>query len=347
MKKSNKKGVILCCFMYFITVAAFTQSLSDVKMYNELTQKAEINITNFKFDSALVNYNLAFEMETYHHTVDLYNACISTVYIKNFSDTQFFVEQLLLRGFPLNFFLQKVVFSEFRRSPNWLNMLSKYPSIDNECRKSLHWGLRARIEAMYIRDQFFAGSASGEERSDILAKVNKDNRDSVLSIINIHGYPNDKTMGVFFDSDTIYNTSSNRLHMLLFHMYQTGYYIDKTLKQLVFSGEVKPEEFIRLHDIELGSMSWKSTYGSEPFCKNGNKIYKRKFSEDMVASINLLRKEVMGVDYETFCLKLEKERFLELSEFKLAPYHWIIKFNPPMGDKFMNSYYTETNFTLK
>lgn len=314
--------------MLFFSLGAFAQSDQSgyTKFYYPAIHTAELAIVEGDYTYALKAYEQAFAAVPDPFARDYYNAAVASLKAGETKRTFDYLEQLVLNGVSLDYIEQQRVFDTLHTSRKWRKFVRKYPKRRGKFEETLNKELRADLDELYARDQYFRMAPGGlRVHGDTIRKIETANVKNLLAWIEEYGYPGEHLIGV---ADTLEQLPRFSIVMQRQTQARKGYDFKDVLTKAVQEGRMAPQPVAYLLDQQAG----KNAYGSKAFakvkCSNCDaedtpKHYLvEKISESDLKAINQNRASLGLEPLEDY---KKKVRFgLENPDFKLT-YNWSVK----------------------
>jgi hypothetical protein len=126
LKKNTMYQYFIILFLIpFSTVIA--QKSDSIKLYYEYRYKAEINIIDSNFESAVSNYEESTKYLSPFGS-DSYNACLCAIECNKLDKAIFFASKLIEKGIPIDFFDKSDLFKKLINHESWRKYLKSSPS---------------------------------------------------------------------------------------------------------------------------------------------------------------------------------------------------------------------------
>lgn len=259
-----------------------------------------MHIVKDSFDKANDAYDKAFAINNKPFSKDLYNASICASKISDHSRTSELVKRLMKLGCEPQFFTNNTIYDDFIKSKSWQSRVNDYPKLRSTYRNIVDHELRAKIQSLLERDQFW-------RNKDPLYSILKDStfREDEMIMQEIfelfeHGYPSEYDIGLFFSSNGDAITYFSHLSIILLHNYvsndnyKVGYDLSDQLRGFVERGEMHHGLFAFLYD-KSGQYKTNSGYGTTMYYKVRGKYYTNQPSEQTLRIKNDNRAKI-GLD---------------------------------------------------
>ena len=211
-------------FIYFYLVAIYFASnacnsapLSEKINYYKVINQAENHIMNLNYIEASKKYDQAFKLKSKMFGLDLYNALLCNLYLKDWKNCEFWASKLLDKGIDIQFFIANR-FNEFRKTEEWLNLQIKYA----KSKAKVNSFYKRQLDSLVVEDQ---KSYCLIQTGDLIYNDVKVNtvviEDRFASFINSYGFPNEERMGINVVNDTLISFVPSYVSLLR-HGYQSG-----------------------------------------------------------------------------------------------------------------------------
>jgi hypothetical protein len=187
---------ILHIFSFLLFVGIAKTNDSKATRYEKLIYEAETLITEEKYQEAVNTYDKAFQINNYMFAIDIENALIANIQIKDWKKAAFWTEKLMLKGVEKNFFDSRR-FIEFRKTPEWNNLIVQYNTIRSEFKKGYNQVLVDSLLVLLELDETASAQSEFRETMDDRTEVTNNNiNERLVKLIETHGYPSEEQIGV-------------------------------------------------------------------------------------------------------------------------------------------------------
>jgi hypothetical protein len=321
------------CFtftMLLVLVAGnvFADEVDYTKVYYPVINNAELSITQGDYSVALAYYREAFEAVGNPFARDYYNAAVCAMLVNNKKYTLNYLEALAKKGVSITYLESQPVFASLQTSKQWRKFNKKYSKYRQHYEDNVNLDLRADLDELYARDQYFREAKGGlRVNGDTINKIEAANTKKFLQWVDKYGYPSETLIGV---KDTIEDLPRFSIIIQRQTKARKGYDFSKILYDAVSQGKIIPQAAAYLLEQQEGV----SKYGSKAYvkvsCSSCNekkpladlgRYLEDKRSEKEIAQINE-RRQNLGLeplsDYKKKVLYS-----LQDNRFKLA-YAWSV-----------------------
>lgn len=180
----------LFSFLLFIGVSIAQTNDSKATLYGKLIYEAETLITEEKYQEAANTYDKAFQVNNYMFAIDIENALLTNIQIKDWKKADFWTEKLMLKGVEKSFFDSRR-FTEFRKTPEWNKLIGRYNDIRSEFKKGHNQVLVDELTALLTEYNL-----KNEEPETNAIEVIDSTTDRFIKLIEKYGYPSEEKIGV-------------------------------------------------------------------------------------------------------------------------------------------------------
>lgn len=303
-----------------------------VKDYHPLINQAELLIQGKEYAAALETYRKAFSAVSRPFAKDYYNAATCAMLTDDEKLTMHYLEKLVEAGVSLEYLEQQKVFVPLHETKSWKKFVKKYPKRRKAFTQKADLDLRADLDELYARDQYFRQAKGGlKVHGDTLRKIEANNVKTLLAWISQHGYPGEELIGV---ADTLEQLPRFSIVIQRQTTAKGGFDFTSILTQAVHEGKLEPHAAAYLMDQQQGKNLYRSKILVKVNCnkpaecesdkeleKVSNRYLTEKLSEKEEENVNE-RRAALGLesvdDYRT------KMRYaLEDPRFKLG-YTWAV-----------------------
>lgn len=303
-----------------------------VKDYHPRIHKAETLVMAKDYTSALDVYQKAFAAVPRAFARDYYNAAVCAVLTENEKQAINYLEKLVETGVSLEYLESQEVFAPLQEHKGWKKFVRKYPKRRKAFREKTDLDLRADLDELWARDQFFRQAKGGlKVYGDTIRKIENDNVKKLLAWISQHGYPGERLIGV---ADTLEQLPRFSIVIQRQTVARRGFDFTPVLTKAVHEGQLDPHAAAYLMDQQQGKNLYRSKVLAKVNCNNpkdctsdeelgdlSNRYLIQKISEEEEAKANELR---AALGLESVADYREKMRYaLQDSRFKLG-YDWAV-----------------------
>jgi hypothetical protein len=273
-------------FILFLLLTNLTASNSDYLAYYKVDNKAQIQLVNGNYDSAVVYYDSAFALSE-PLIKDLYNAAICCQITGDYYKGASWLYQLANKGVKKKV-ITKSCFKKLRKEKYWKeNVGNKLDSIITNAIHLRNIVYQNKVDSLYSLDQKYRKKAgSYKVYGDTIAFLDSLNMKGLINLINRYGYPGEKTLG----KDT--PSKMNNAYIIIRHHYQNKKDISKLLYQALLNGNISPYMYAELEDKKS---SWNNSvkYGSLVFLK-----YQWGINKKLLIELNYSEKQLKEIEKE-------------------------------------------------
>ncbi|MFT2009207.1 hypothetical protein ACMA1I_11070 [Pontibacter sp. 13R65] len=208
------------------------------EVYHPHINKAELALAQKKYETALEHYQQAFAAVPSPFARDYFNAAVCATHEGREKLTYNYLEELALKGVDLDFLKRQRGFKPLQESKKWRKFERKYPKHRRKYRDRVNLDLRADLDELYARDQFFRQAKGGlRMHADTLRKIEASNVKRLLSAIETHGYPGENLIGV---GDTMELLPRFAIVIERQTRFMDGYDFTNILQEAVRQGRLAP-----------------------------------------------------------------------------------------------------------
>ena len=307
-------------FFVLLAVGALANESDYTKDYYPLVNKAELSILESNYSEALELYQEAFKAVPTPFARDYYNAAVCAMLLENKKQSLTYLEKLASKGVSIDYLAQQPVFDAMQTTKQWRKFKRKYPKYRKQYDSQVNLDLRADLDELYARDQYFREAKGGlRVYADTLRKIEAANTEQFLEWVKTYGYPGEALIGV---GDTLEQLPRFSIIIQRQTKARQGYDFSKILSEAVKQGRISPQAAAYLIEQQVG----RSKYGSKAYVQiscstceeervsdNLGKYLEEKRTEKELLTIDANRK-VLGLesfnDYKRKVLySLEDKRF--------------------------------------
>lgn len=303
-----------------------------VKAYHPHINKAERLVMAQDYSGALELYQKAFAAVPRAFARDYYNAAVCATLTGNEKQGINYLEKLVETGVSLEYLEEQEVFAPLREHKGWKKFVRKYPKRRKAFRESSDLDLRADLDELWARDQFFRQAKGGlRVHADTIKKIEADNVKKLLAWISQHGYPGEQLIGV---ADTLEQLPRFSIVIQRQTAARNGFDFTPVLTKAVHEGKLDPHAAAYLMDQQQGKNLYRSKVLAKVNCNKpkdceddkeladiSNRYLTQKISEAEEQQANELR---ASLGLESVADYREKMRYaMQDPRFKLG-YDWAV-----------------------
>lgn len=189
-----------------ILASATINAQSIGHTYNALINKAELNITDGRYDQALQNYEAAFADTKIEFTTDLYNASVCAVKLKNTQKVFAFAERLAAKGVGEKFFTRNI-FRQYAADAGFNKITLKAEQVKIEKALANKKYTDKLSEFLNLDIQYNGLRRSNYHNQpklpDTLQVLFTQNTRKLVDLIKSEGYYTEEKLGANISADTI------------------------------------------------------------------------------------------------------------------------------------------------
>ncbi|RIJ37278.1 hypothetical protein [Pontibacter oryzae] len=256
--------------LYFIVwvallrTGAFAQDQTPpdyTAVYHPVINQAELRVVEKKYEEALVAYKQAFASVPSAFARDYYNAAVAALLLQERKETFDYLEKLVAKGVSLDYLERQPVFDSLQATRHWRKFARKYPKRRRKYNEGFNQELRANLDELYARDQYFRQAKGGwRVHGDTIKKIEVANTAKLLGWIDAYGYPGEDQIGV---ADTLEQLPRFSIVIERQTKARKGHDFSDVLTKAVKQGRIAPQPAAYLLDQQAG----RSKYGSRAFIK--------------------------------------------------------------------------------
>jgi hypothetical protein len=237
-----------------------------IKAYYPVIHEAEMLVLSKDYSAALDKYAEAFKAVPAPFARDYYNAAVCATLTENYAQTYSYLEALALKGVKLSFIEKQEVFKPLHESKEWEKLQKKYPKYRKKYKRHANLDVRADLDELYARDKYFRFAKGGlRVYADTLRKIENENVDNLLRMIQKHGYPGEKLIGV---GDTIEQLPRFSIVIERQTTAKKGFDFSDILKVAVQKGDISPQAAAYLMETQKGTRYYKTRALVRVACTN-------------------------------------------------------------------------------
>jgi len=245
-----------------LTSATRTAAAPDfVTEYYPVINQAELSIMDQDYAAALNAYQYAFAAVPSPFARDYYNAAICALLLQDEKQTYEYLEKLVAKGLSLDYLTQQPLLDSLAGTRHWKKFRRKYKKRRRAYEERAKLDLRADLDELYARDQYFRKAEGGlRVYGDTLRKIETANVHRLLEWVEQYGYPGEDLIGV---ADTLEQLPRFTIVIQRQTKARKGYDFSSMLRDAVHEGKLAPQPAAYLLEQQVG----RSTYGSKAFVR--------------------------------------------------------------------------------
>lgn len=278
---------------------------------------------------ALQAYRQAFASVPSPFARDYYNAAMAALLLQEEKLAYSYLRELVeQKGLSLEYLARQPVLDSLQNTRKWRKFARKYPKRRQKFEQQMDRELRADLDELYARDQYFREAKGGwRVHGDTIKQIEAANAERLMRLIEQFGYPSENLIGV---ADTLEQLPRFSIVVVRQTKARYGRDFSLILKNAVKQGLLAPQPAAYLLDQQAG----RNLYGSRVFvrvncnsCPQGEqpaqlgKYLVAKTTEQQRERINARRQELGLEPLDEY---KQKVRFSDGDRrFKLA-YTWSV-----------------------
>lgn len=322
--------------LFLLAMLSFgTQAVAKAdytKDYHPHINKAERLVMAKDYEGALQVYQQAFAAVPHGFARDYYNAAVCAGLTGHGKQGINYLEKLVAKGVSLEYLEQQEALDTLRAHKGWKKFVKKYPKRRKAFRENTNIDLRADLDELWARDQFFRQAKGGlRVHADTIRKIEADNVKRLLAWVSKHGYPGEDLIGL---PDTLEVLPRFSIVIQRQTTARNGFDFKTVLTQAVQEGKLDPHVAAYLMDQQQGKNLYRSKVLARVICNKpedckddkefgdlSSRYLVQRMSEEEEAKANELRQE-LGL--EPVADYREKMRYaIKDDRFKLG-YDWAV-----------------------
>lgn len=248
------------CFFLISSNCAFAAP-DYVTDYYPVINEAERSITEQDYAAALNAYQYAFAAVPSPFARDYYNAALCALLLKEEKQTYNYLTKLVEKGVSIDYLERQPLLDSLAGTRHWKKFKRKYKKQRRAYQKRANLDLRADLDELYARDQYFRQAPGGlRVYGDTLRKIETANVQQLLAWVEQHGYPGENLIGV---ADTLEQLPRFTIVIQRQTRARQGYDFFPVLRNAVQKGLLAPQAAAYLLEQQAGS----GVYGSRAFVR--------------------------------------------------------------------------------
>ncbi len=321
-------GLLLSSFVGFSSPGALAAP-DYITEYHPAIHQAELSITDQDYAAALNAYQYAFAAVPTAFARDYYNAALCALLLNDEKQTYHYLAKLVEKGVSLDYLQRQPLLDSLADTRSWKKFKRKYKKQRRAYQRRVNLDLRADLDELYARDQYFRRAPGGlRVYGDTLRKIETANVQQLLTWVAQYGYPGEDLIGV---ADTLEQLPRFTIVIQRQTKARNGYDFFPVLRKAVQQGLLAPQAAAYLLEQQAGS----SVYGTKAFLRiNCNACQNDKDKPEHLGRLlieNRSEAELERIDAQRAALGLEpldayreKVRYSRKDErFKLG-YNWSV-----------------------
>lgn len=319
--------------VFLMALSQVAQAKADyVTAYHPHINKAERLVMAQQYADALDAYQKAFAAVPHGFARDYYNAAVCAALTGEEKRGINLLEKLVAKGVSIEFLEAQDALVPLRDHKSWKKFAKKYPKRRKAFREKADLDLRADMDELWARDQFFRQAKGGlRVHGDTIRKIENENVKKLLAWISQHGYPGEELIGV---ADTLEQLPRFSIVIQRQTVARNGFDFAPVLTQAVRQGKLDPHAAAYLMDQQQGKNLYRSKVLARINCDKptdctdvedlgdiSSRFLTQRISEEDEAQANELR---TALGLEPVADYRDKMRFaMEDARFKMG-YDWAV-----------------------
>ncbi|WP_137760859.1 hypothetical protein [Pontibacter sp. SGAir0037] len=296
-----KYSLLLLLCLAFFQSKADTES-TYITAYYPVINQAELSIVANDYEKALSFYREAFSKVQEPFAKDIYNAAVCATLVNDVKQAFNYLEDLVVKGVELTYLERQDVFEPLHSHKRWKKFAKKYPKNRRKYQRKTDQDVRADLDELYARDQYFRQAKGGlRVYGDTLRKIENANVVILREFIDKYGYPGEALIGV---ADTLEDLPRFSIVIQRQTKAKKGYDFSPILKSAVSAGKLSPQAAAFLMDQQIGSNLYRSRVLVKVKCNTSKKCQEEidnsslssylteKISEEEEEKVNTIRAEI-------------------------------------------------------
>ena len=234
--------------LLFFNIKTYSNIYNTNDKYYEFVSNAESNIIDGNYKTANSSYLKASKVNKNMYGIDVYNALICSVYLKDWESVNFWSEKLLKKGIKKSFFSASI-YNQYKKTKQWEKLEKKIDYYEIKGNQDL--ALIAKLDSLLIEDQKeYCGIPIGETTYDEAKQTTNSIDEKLLQIIDKYGFPDEEKIGLEVYQDTLISVDS-KYAGLYRHSYQANSKrVLKILNDNISNGKLDKRIDFLLSEIE-------------------------------------------------------------------------------------------------
>lgn len=301
-RRSRFVSLLLGVCFVLLNAAQASAAPDYLTDYYPVINQAELSIIEQDYAAALNAYQYAFAAVPSPFARDYYNAAICALLLQDEKQTYNYLEKLVEKGVSLDYLSRQPLLDSLASTRHWKRFKRRYKKRRRTYEEHANLYLRADLDELYARDQYFRQAAGGlRVYGDTIRKIETANVQQLLTWVDKYGYPGEDLIGV---ADTLEQLPRFTIVIQRQTKARKGYDFSTLLNDAVHQGKLSPQAAAYLLEQQQG----RSTYGAKALvrvnCKScGEDKELKQLGRYMVADRS--KEELEKVDIAREALGLE------------------------------------------
>ncbi|WP_347159589.1 hypothetical protein [Pontibacter chitinilyticus] len=250
-------GLLLAFCFAWLTMSASAAAPDYVEEYYPVIHKAEMEVIYQNYAAALADYQLAFSSVPSPFAHDYYNAAICALLLQNEKQAYEYLNKLVEKGVSLEYLKRQPLLDSLTGTRQWKKFRRKYKKHRRTYQEHINPDLRADLDELYARDQYFRQAPGGlRVYGDTIRKIEAANVQKLLAWVAQYGYPGEDLIGV---ADTLEQLPRYTVVIQRQTKARNGHDFTTVLDSAVHQGQLAPTAAAYLLEQQAG----RSTYGAK------------------------------------------------------------------------------------
>ncbi len=264
----TKKLVVFCLIPIAVFMGFRFSSDRNYLKYHEQIMEAEKLLSEERFSEALKKYDQVFELYEFVFLRDYQIAAQLALYLDDKNKGFDLLRKGMASGWDLKDIKKNDYLKPFREYPEWGAIEQSYSTIHSQYETRIDWQLREEVRLMFKKDQkkamgalFRIGNRAQEKYGTKKFAPHSENQMfDLIDILNIVGYPGEKTIGNDYWMSTIisHHNSISKKYARKDTLYN---FIKPKLFRAIENGEMSPYEYALIDDWRKAVISERTVPG--------------------------------------------------------------------------------------
>ena len=288
------KSILLFLFVAFFFSRSLPAQADFRTVYHPQINQAELAIVDEDYHLALQHYNRAFESIPTGFARDYHNASLCAIAIGEWKSALDFMRALVAKGVEKSFFEKNADWYVELQGQGWGAFINQYEETRKmSFGKTVDYQFIGRLGELENRDQAFRYSY--ELYRDTIKKIDQENIEEFLRLVEQKGFPTEEMLGVKEPTSI-----RGRYYLIIWH-HLKNWKSDTTLSDIrpvlldaLKNGKLPPEavaEFLNVSESKAGALGPYGNTAAIVFNSSGT-YNLRDFNESELERVNANREQL-------------------------------------------------------
>jgi len=234
---------------------SFTQTDYTID-YFPLVYKADLEISRGNYETALGNFEQAFDAIHGGRSVDFTNSIVCAIKTIQDDKAYQYLDSLLYLHVDREFLDTFKGFEGLRVSPSWNSYINNYSQRQKNLPSKINEDLKAQLHQLVaVKEKYKTRSGGWNMTRDQMRKEYKKNFKTLISLLNTYGFPNERLMGAVppFNQIPGYRVFHNYFMDYSFASEIANHDFIQDFKTAIEAGFIEPHAFAYLASPDEGN----------------------------------------------------------------------------------------------